>query len=106
MSVEKGLQWGVLSGGAALLLWDFESVQATYRRQSELARNAGALAPLCFNLVGEAYVMTWRGDLASAAALADELAALRTELSVVTRQRDILKKALGILDQDQSNVTI
>jgi DNA-binding CsgD family transcriptional regulator len=51
-------------------------VQATYRRQSEVARNGGALAPLCFNLVGEAYVMTWRGDLASASALATEADAL------------------------------
>jgi DNA-binding CsgD family transcriptional regulator len=76
LSVDKGLQWGALAGGAALLLWDFESVQATYRRQSELARSAGALAPLCFTLVGEAYAMTWRGDLSTAAALAAEADAL------------------------------
>jgi transposase len=41
----------------------------------------------------------------SAVALAGELAALRAELAIVTRQRDILKKALGILGQDQSSVT-
>jgi DNA-binding CsgD family transcriptional regulator len=76
LGVEKGLQWGVLAGGAGLLLWDFESVQVTYRLQSELARSSGALAPLCFTLVGEAYLMTWRGELAHAAALSAEADAL------------------------------
>jgi transposase-like protein len=41
----------------------------------------------------------------SALASAQEVAALRAELVVVTRQRDILKKALGILGQDQSSGT-
>jgi transposase-like protein len=41
----------------------------------------------------------------SALASADEVAALRAELALVTRQRDILKKALGILGQDQSSGT-
>jgi transposase len=39
------------------------------------------------------------GD-ASAVALADEVLRLRAELHQVSRQRDILKKALGILSQD------
>lgn len=40
---------------------------------------------------------------ASAVELADELAQMRAELYAVTRQRDILKKALVILGQDSPN---
>jgi hypothetical protein len=36
-------------------------------------------------------------------ALADELAQVRAELYAITRQRDILKKALAILGQDCPN---
>ena len=42
---------------------------------------------------------------ADAAALALENARLRRELETVSRQRDILKKALGILGQEASNST-
>ncbi len=45
-----------------------------------------------------------RSGEASSVAMAEELLRLRSELQVVSRQRDILKKALGILGQDQSNV--
>lgn len=41
-----------------------------------------------------------RAGEASAVALADELIRLRAELHTVSRQRDILKKALGILSQE------
>jgi transposase len=41
---------------------------------------------------------------ASSVAMADELVRLRTELGFITRQRDILKKALGILGQEQPGV--
>jgi hypothetical protein len=37
--------------------------------------------------------------------MADELVRLRAELFMVTRQRDILKKALAILGQEQLNAT-
>jgi transposase len=42
---------------------------------------------------------------ADAAALVLENARLRRELGTVSRQRDILKKALGILGQEASNST-
>src|SRR4051794_12130833 len=45
ISVEKGLQWGVLASSAAVELWDYESWDAVITRQMELARDAGALAP-------------------------------------------------------------
>jgi transposase-like protein len=35
--------------------------------------------------------------------MAEELAALRSQLHTMTRQRDILKKALGILGQESLN---
>ena len=73
LSVERGLLWGGLAAIAAGALWDFDSMRAVMSRQTELARSAGALAPLCFTLVGDAYVATWCGDLAMAAALAAEL---------------------------------
>jgi DNA-binding CsgD family transcriptional regulator len=72
LSVEKGLQWGVLAGAAAASLWDFESMHAVMARQSEIARRVGSLAGLCFTLPGDVFVMAWRGDLALAAALAAE----------------------------------
>lgn len=45
---------------------------------------------------------TGGGD-AGAVALAGELARVRSELYTVTRQRDILKKALAILGQESPN---
>ena len=43
---------------------------------------------------------------ASPVALADELIRLRAELHMVSRQRDILKKALGILSQEPPPFTL
>lgn len=82
LSVERGLQWGAWAAAAAIILWDFDSMYAVYGRQSELARNAGALVPLCLTLTGEVLVEAFRGDLAKAAALAAE--------------RDILIDAIGL----------
>src|SRR3954452_6035755 len=66
ISVEKGFQWGVLASSAAVELWDFESWDTLITRQMELARDAGALAPLSIALNGEGIVVTWRGDFAAA----------------------------------------
>ena len=44
-----------------------------------------------------------RAGEASPVALADEVIRLRAELNAVSRQRDILKKALSILGQDSLN---
>jgi DNA-binding NarL/FixJ family response regulator len=67
ISVEKGLQWSVLASSAAVELWDFETWDAVITRQMELARDAGALAPLSIALNGEGIVVTWCGDFAAAA---------------------------------------
>jgi DNA-binding CsgD family transcriptional regulator len=66
ISVDKGLQWGVLASSAAVELWDFESWDAVITRQMELARDAGALAPLSIALNGVGIVVAWRGDFAAA----------------------------------------
>jgi DNA-binding CsgD family transcriptional regulator len=67
ISVEKGLQWGVLASSAAVELWDFDSWDVVITRQMRLARDAGALAPLSIALNGEGIVVAWRSDLAAAA---------------------------------------
>ena len=76
ISVEKGLQWGVLASSASAELWDFESWDAVITRQMELARNAGALAPLSIALNGEGIVVTWSGDFAAASRVAVEADAI------------------------------
>ena len=77
VSVEQWLQWGVLASSAAVSLWDFESWAAVSSRQVELARGAGALAPLSIALQGQAMVATWRGDFEEAASLCAEDDALK-----------------------------
>lgn len=47
-----------------------------------------------------------RAGEASPVALADEVARLRAQLHTVSRQRDILKKALSILGQDNLHSSI
>jgi DNA-binding CsgD family transcriptional regulator/tetratricopeptide (TPR) repeat protein len=82
ISVEKGLQWGTLAAAAAGTLWDFESMAAVLRRQSELARDAGALVPLCFCLTGEVFSIAWRGQLGAATALAAETDAVTAAIGL------------------------
>jgi DNA-binding CsgD family transcriptional regulator len=82
LSVDKGLLWGGLAAAAAGTLWDFESMQAVLSRQTELARIAGAVAPLCFTLTGDAFLAAWRGDLAAASALAAEVNGLADAIGI------------------------
>jgi DNA-binding CsgD family transcriptional regulator len=82
ISVERGLQWGGLAAAAAAALWDLESMDAVMSRQTELARKAGALAPLCLTLTGNVFMMAWRGELAAAAALAVELDDLTAAIGI------------------------
>ncbi len=67
LSLEKGLQWGVLASTAAVEIWDFDNWENVITRQMELARAAGALAPLSIALNGRGIVVAWRGDLSAAA---------------------------------------
>jgi DNA-binding CsgD family transcriptional regulator/tetratricopeptide (TPR) repeat protein len=77
MSVEKGLQWGMLASSAAVEIWDFESWEALISRQMQLARSAGALAPLSIALNGEGIVVAWCGDFAAAARVVAEADAVK-----------------------------
>ena len=72
ISVEKGLQWSVLASCASVELWDFETWDAVITRQMELARDAGALAPLSIALNGEGIVVAWSGDFPAAAGVVAE----------------------------------
>ncbi len=74
--VEKGLQWGVLASTASVELWDFDSWEAVITRQMDLAREAGALAPLSIALNGVGIVVSWRGDLAAGAGVIVEADAI------------------------------
>jgi len=55
--------------------------------------------------VGRSPKGTGAGD-ANAVQLADELAQVRAELYAMSRQRDILKKALAILGQESLNAIV
>ena len=72
ISVEKGLQWSILASCASVELWDFESWDALITRQMNLARDAGALAPLSIALNGEGIVVAWSGDFPAAAGVVAE----------------------------------
>ena len=76
ISVEKGLQWSVLASCASVELWDFESWAAVIIRQMELARDAGALAPLSIALNGAGIAITWSGDFAAATGVVAEADAI------------------------------
>jgi DNA-binding CsgD family transcriptional regulator len=76
VSVEKGLQWGVMASSAAATLWDFDSWDAVITRHVELARGTGALTVLSIALNGQGIVVTWCGDFAAAASVIAEAEAV------------------------------
>ncbi|GAA1759700.1 LuxR family transcriptional regulator [Agromyces humatus] len=67
LSVDKGMRWSVIASCASVELWDFESWDAIITRQMQLARDAGALAPLAFGLNGKAITVAWTGDFEATA---------------------------------------
>lgn len=66
------LRRGVLVANAALSLWDFEAWDTATSRHVELARAAGALAPLANALNAHRVVALWRGDVDQARDLGRE----------------------------------
>jgi len=106
LPAEKGLLWGTLTAVAAGTLWDFESSVAIYRRQSEVARRAGALAPLCLTLSGDVYMMVLRGELAAARALATEVDVLTDSIGLPHLPKGGLLVAAFTGDEPQSSVYI
>jgi hypothetical protein len=72
VSGEAWLQWGIFAQMAAIGVWDFDGWAMLSARHVELARAAGALAPLCVALNGRGQVATQRGDFEAAASLTAE----------------------------------
>jgi DNA-binding CsgD family transcriptional regulator len=72
VSGEEWLQWGIFAQMATMALWDFDGWVALSTRHVELARAAGALAPLSIALNGRGQVVTYCGDFETATSLAAE----------------------------------
>jgi DNA-binding CsgD family transcriptional regulator len=69
VSREEGLRWGWI---AATVLWDEDAGRAIIARQTQLARDAGALEQLPTDLVTLAISDAWRGEFWAAASLIAE----------------------------------
>jgi DNA-binding CsgD family transcriptional regulator/tetratricopeptide (TPR) repeat protein len=69
---EKVLQFGGMASRAAATLWDVESWDAIVTRQSQKARDTGALAQLATALQGKGIFVTWSGDFAEAGSVIAE----------------------------------
>jgi DNA-binding CsgD family transcriptional regulator len=69
VSREEGLRWGWI---AATVLWDDDAGRAIIARQTQLARDAGALEQLPTDLVTLAISDAWRGEFWAAASLIAE----------------------------------
>jgi DNA-binding NarL/FixJ family response regulator len=71
------LHWGWPAQAAASALWDYDARRVLLTRQVRLAREAGALGqlPIMLDALGTAAAAS--GDLAAAAALADEAGTIR-----------------------------
>jgi DNA-binding CsgD family transcriptional regulator/tetratricopeptide (TPR) repeat protein len=69
---EENFRWGWLATVPAAELWDEESWHAINVQALRRARVAGALVRLPLDLTALAVLVTWRGDLATAAAAIEE----------------------------------
>jgi DNA-binding CsgD family transcriptional regulator len=71
--VEERLRWGWLAPVAAVVLWDEDDWRAIAVRQTQLARDVGALDQLPIDLSSQAMVVTRTGDFPAAALLVAEV---------------------------------
>jgi len=69
---EERLRWAWLAELAPVLLWDEDGWRTTIVRQTQLAREVGALDQLPIDLTGQGMFVTWSGDFPAAAALIAE----------------------------------
>ena len=74
--VEERLRWGWLAQAAAAELWDEDTWSAIAFRQTQVAREVGALEQLPLYLNSQAMTVTWRGDFPAAALLVAEFDAV------------------------------
>jgi DNA-binding CsgD family transcriptional regulator len=77
MSTEEELRWGWLAAMTALRLWDDERWELLSERYVQLARETGSLSELPLALTLRAHMLVFAGDLTAAAALIDELDAVK-----------------------------
>jgi DNA-binding CsgD family transcriptional regulator len=70
--VEDVLRWGWMATGASAAVWDEDGMLASYTRQVQLVRDAGALEQLPIHLSALGLAKAWTGDFADAAALIAE----------------------------------
>ncbi len=71
-AVEERLRWGWLAPVAAVVLWDEDDWYSIAVRQTQLARDVGALDQLPIDLASQAMVVTRTGDFPTAASLVAE----------------------------------
>src|SRR5207244_11049151 len=69
------LRWLSLAAGAAFHLWDDEGFDVLSDRYLQSAREVGALSELPLALMTRLYALLFAGELAAAAALAEEMRA-------------------------------
>ncbi len=74
--VEERLRWGWLARAAAFELWDEDILSAITFRQTQVAREVGALEQLPLYLNSQAVTVMWRGDFPAAALLVAEFDAV------------------------------
>src|SRR4051794_11778069 len=71
-SIEESLRWGWMATAASNALWDDDGLRAVCRRQTEIAREAGALEQLPIYLIALATATARSGDFAAASSLVAE----------------------------------
>jgi DNA-binding CsgD family transcriptional regulator len=90
VAVEERLRWLWLAGGAAGLIWDYDTWDLLTARQERLARDAGALTVLPITLSTRVGVCLFAGEIAEAAYLVDQV-------QVVTDASDNKRLSRGAL---------
>jgi DNA-binding CsgD family transcriptional regulator len=76
VDAEERLRWSWLAGRAAAFIWDYEDWDVLTARQIQVARDAGALTVLPLTLSTRAGVHLVAGEVATAAALVEQAAAI------------------------------
>jgi DNA-binding CsgD family transcriptional regulator len=76
VGTEERLRWSWLAGRAAGFIWDYDSWDVLTARQVQVARDAGALTVLPLTLSTRGGVHLFAGELAVAASLVEQVAAV------------------------------
>ncbi len=77
MSAEEERRWMWLAASTAMRIWDDEGWAALSARYVQLARESGALGELPLALISRTFTLLFAGELTTAAALADEVQAVK-----------------------------